>query len=348
MDTEYVLSYTGSEIEEKLGKIDSLENSVSEQIASAIPTSLKNPNALTINGVVYDGSEALTVDIADGEDGISPTVAVSKSGKVTTITVADVNGTKTATINDGENGRYVAQSEPPEDTSVLWIDTDDNSIVGNTASNPLYGKSISFNGDSICSGAENNGTLGGYGKIIADRNSMSYQNIAVGGAVITAELYSSSGNALPCISRTISNMDETADYAIVEGGINDSAFDAPMGAIIDGFSGELDETTYCGAFENMLKQLILRFPGKKIGYIAVHTNGDGFASGDDTNYYAMAKKCCEKWGVPFCDLNNTVPPLGRIPALRTAYTVNGDGVHPTDEGYRKLYCDKIEAWLKTL
>lgn len=41
-----------------------------------IPTSLKNPNALTItigdNVVSYDGSEAKTVEIANGSDGLSP------------------------------------------------------------------------------------------------------------------------------------------------------------------------------------------------------------------------------------------------------------------------------------
>ena len=40
-----------------------------------------------------------------GADGVSPTVAVSKSGKVTTVTITDKNGTKTATINDGADGK---------------------------------------------------------------------------------------------------------------------------------------------------------------------------------------------------------------------------------------------------
>lgn len=39
-----------------------------------------------------------------GKDGVSPTVAVSKSGKVTTISITDKNGTKTATVNDGQDG----------------------------------------------------------------------------------------------------------------------------------------------------------------------------------------------------------------------------------------------------
>lgn len=43
-------------------------------------------------------------DGEDGKDGFSPVVSVSKSGKVTTITITDATGTKTATINDGEDG----------------------------------------------------------------------------------------------------------------------------------------------------------------------------------------------------------------------------------------------------
>ncbi|MBR5874539.1 MAG: hypothetical protein IKY90_07405 [Oscillospiraceae bacterium] len=44
-------------------------------------------------------------DGKDGVDGFSPTVSVSKTGKVTTIRITDKNGTKTATINDGEDGQ---------------------------------------------------------------------------------------------------------------------------------------------------------------------------------------------------------------------------------------------------
>lgn len=40
-----------------------------------------------------------------GKDGISPTVTVSKSGKVTTVKITDKDGTKTATINDGADGK---------------------------------------------------------------------------------------------------------------------------------------------------------------------------------------------------------------------------------------------------
>ena len=41
-------------------------------------------------------------------------------------------------------------------------------------------------------------------------------------------------------------------------------------------------------------------------------------------------------------------PDGENWQLLDDYTANGDGWHPNELGYTKYYCDKIEAWLKTL
>ena len=165
---------------------------------------------------------------------------------------------------------------------------------------PLFGKKISLNGDSICN------SRGGYGKIIADRCGMEYQNISIGGGTIAAEQFSKEGVKRHWISRTICNMDEDADYAIVEGGVNDASlfgdYGSPvLGEISEGYNAELDDTTFYGAFESMLKQLIIRFRGKKIGYIAVHKMTARFSSEYEgkNNFYLAAKECCAKWGVPF-------------------------------------------------
>ena len=218
--------------------------------------------------------------------------------------------------------------------------------------NVLTGKKISLNGDSICKGS---GYEGGYGKIIADRNGMMYQNIAVAGGTI---MRNPDNPQKHCISETISNMDADADYIILEGGVNDAGLSHALGTITEGFTATLDTTTYAGAFENMLKQAILRFPGKKIGFVIVHKMTSGFLSTDDfgteETYYTIAKKCCHKWGVPYIDLNATTPLSRYIPELRDAYTMphatleQGDGWHPNEEGYKKYYCDKIEAWMKSL
>ena len=220
--------------------------------------------------------------------------------------------------------------------------------------NPLYGKIISFNGDSICYGA---GYKGGYGKIIADRNNMTCQNIAVGGATIAAETYYADGSPRHWISRTISRMREDADYVILEGGVNDSV-NSNIGSITDDYTAydSLDDTSFTGAFEKMIQDVYSRFPGKKVGYIAVHKMTRSFDSqGNSENRYNLAKKICEKWGFPFLDLNISCPPFGLLNTytaigsqLRSLYTKDGDGWHPNQDGYNKFYVPKIEAWLKTL
>jgi lysophospholipase L1-like esterase len=222
---------------------------------------------------------------------------------------------------------------------------------------PLFGKKISLNGDSICA-CQN----GGYGRIIAERCGMNYQNVAVSGATVTAETYSEEGAKRHWISRTIEMMDSDADFAILEGGVNDASLDGrleiPLGKMTAEYAGPFDDTTFIGAFESMLRQLLSRFPGKKVGYIAVHKMTPHFSSSykGDKNFYLAAKRCCEKWGVPFLDLNIAVPPFGfftengspELYEIRKRYTSHGDGWHPNKEGYEKYYCDKIEAWLKTL
>jgi lysophospholipase L1-like esterase len=174
---------------------------------------------------------------------------------------------------------------------------------------------------------------------------MTYENLGVGGGTITAESYYEDGRPRHWISRTIENMDIDADYILLEGGVNDSM--VSIGSISEGYTAELDDTTYCGAMESVCRQLITRFAGKKVGYIAVHKMTDNYA-GKDGDYCYLAQKCCEKWGVPFLNLNAMVPPLNYIPDLKSQYTSNGDGWHPNEAGYKKYYCDKIETWLTSL
>ena len=194
---------------------------------------------------------------------------------------------------------------------------------------------------------------------------MIYQNVGVSGGTITAEVVRKKGGFRHSVARTVSKMDADADYAILEGGVNDASlysddgYPLVVGKITEGYTEPLDDTTYCGAFESMLKELIIRFAGKKYGYIAVHKMTSHFSAdyeGED-NFYLIAKKCCEKWGVPFLDLCISCPPFAYFKndkdselykELCQKYTHNGDGWHPNKEGYEKYYCDKIEAWLKTL
>ena len=232
------------------------------------------------------------------------------------------------------------------------LETDILSVKNEYEKNPLRGKKVSFLGDSICAGSEVEGRyLGGYGRIIAERNGMVYENVAQGGATVTANTYTSEGLAKTWLCRKIETMSNDSDYAIIEGGINDAwhwqSHGLEIGSISNGYTAELDDTTYYGAFESMLKQLITRLKGKKIGYIAVPKIMPYYDSDRNApNFYHIAMECCAKWGVPVCDLNTIIPPTEFLNTLGNEHST--DGVHPTYEGYLQYYCDPIEAWLKTL
>ena len=254
--------------------------------------------------------------------------------------------------NDSVTPETLAEGVTAHDASgALIVGTAKPVVLGQIESNPLWGKKISLIGDSICAGADTpESYLGGYGRIIAERNNMTYQNLGQGGATVTAETYSiSTGTPKGWLCRKVADMDADADYAIIEGGVNDAWqwYDhgtITIGAITEGYNATLDDTTYYGAFESMLKQLVTKFQGKKIGYIAIPKTMNLYDSNRNVpNFYHIALECCAKWGVPVCDLNTITPPSV---CLGTAYVP--DGTHPNYEGYLKYYCDPIEAWMKTL
>ena len=201
----------------------------------------------------------------------------------------------------------------------------------------LNSKNIALNGDSICAGTGD--AVGGFGKLIADAENMTYQNIAVAGGSIS---YVSGRH---CIARTMGNLNNS-DYVIFEGGINDKALNVPFGEISSGYSASLDDTTFCGAFESCCKTLVENYTTCKYGYVFVHN----MALDPDWNavWRPTMKSILDKWGVPYIDLQTEIPPLNFIDSLKSIYTNNGDGWHPNLLGYETFYVDKITAWLKTL
>lgn len=218
--------------------------------------------------------------------------------------------------------------------------TSEGSGGGDTSSNPLKGKIATFTGDSICAGA---GYLGGYAGIIGDDYDMIIENIGVSdGTVVNWQ------NKF-CISESIEDMRSDADFVILEGGGNDADWGPqfiPVGTLTSGYDATLDRTTFAGAFEYMLKSAITKFPSAKIGYIFIHKCIANFDAPSGA-YHTMAISALEKWGIPYCDLNVMIPPLGYVDALKSAYTM-GDGIHPNEAGYRTFYAPKIVAFMQTM
>ena len=138
---------------------------------------------------------------------------------------------------------YEGEFQDINDIKDSTINLDNKSIeINKMEYNPLLGKKIACAGDSICYGV---GYTGGYAKIIAEENNMTYQNIGVGGATI---------KQVPehdWIGGMVENIDTSADYIIFEGGVNDPGNNVPLGVITTEMVGALDVETFCGAMEKL-------------------------------------------------------------------------------------------------
>lgn len=217
-----------------------------------------------------------------------------------------------------------------------------SNIIGVSELNPLTNKKMLICGDSIAYGGGR-----GYGILIGEKNSMQVTTHAIDGAIITIGGESTKSR----IYQQLLNGADGMDYVILEGGVNDMTNDN-LGEIEQSFTAQFNEETFCGSFEKIISTMIAKYPTAKMGYVAVHRikqwKDDNYTTWQDTGYYTKAVQICRKWGIPVCDLTHETPSLFEIKALKEAYTRNQDGWHPNEEGYRLFYCDKIEAWMKTL
>ena len=307
---------------------------------------------------------------------------------------ADTNNTETINddllhfYNDNANAKYVRFSYTGTYASQImfvngseypakYIAYNQKFYVGNTltdvekemllSQNPLFEKSIAFEGDSICYGST---VVGSYAQFIAENNNMTMVNNSRGGGTITSgimhgEQLTNRHSIVDGVEALVADKDKY-DYIIFQGGVNDKSLDVSkkeegfdnserkyveFGSITEGYTATLDKTTFCGAFETACKALARS--GKKVGYIFVHKifNDDLW----NKTYKPTMIEILEKWGIPYLDLETQVPPLNMDAELRNLYTIpstsdpsRGDGWHPNELGYKTFYVDKITAWLKTL
>lgn len=204
-------------------------------------------------------------------------------------------------------------------------------------SNYLSGKKIGAAGDSITQGINpGGGYFKNYAQIIAERNGMSAYNYGISGSTLSNVVGKN-----PFTGRW-NNMDANLDYLLIWFGWNDQAYSS-LGAITDTI-----DTTFYGAWNVILPQLITKYPKAKIGLIVPY-----LPAGKEAWQQAV-RDIGIKWGLPVLDLMDKNTPLiwlrndvdPTIAQLRRS-TFTYDGTHPNQDGYNYM-STFIEDFIKSL
>jgi len=234
---------------------------------------------------------------------------------------------------------------------------------------PLYKKIVVCDGDSICAGAtyDNPKRYGAwYGRLV-NNYQVSGHNYGVNGASIT-DLTSTtpSRHSVALNIDTIHTDYPALDYLILEGGTNDADLiggfngDTPPEGFgtwsdenVSDYNGSYDNTTFCGAVEELFYKAVTYYPNAKIGFIIPMQMGTLMVpTKRRRRYFDEIIKIAKKWHINVLDLWNICHADARVSAYYSGTEGDltkfyYDGQHPTSVGYDMLQ-PMIEAWMKTL
>lgn len=221
--------------------------------------------------------------------------------------------------------------------------------------NPLYGKTAIFFGDSLCHG--NGDAAGGWAGWIQKENpSMDCINCGIGGYTFLhgSEKWFDGGE-------NQASLPDDADYIIIQGftnGMYGKNPKKPLGTIDENdYSVTVQNcgtSTYSGEMEKFILQCLDRWSGKKLGFIISYKAA---AHLDSSNPYRQFTKqmlaCCRKYSIPVLNLQeeSTIPCYTQEDIdeyfYKKANAAHGDGIHLNAKG-NAIISSKIEAWMKTL
>ena len=214
-----------------------------------------------------------------------------------------------------------------------------------TVTDPLKGASAAFFGDSICMASthdKDHQWWGWAGRISAAYGLSTYINKGVDGASLST---CRPNNRIVNQLKDILNKRAKYTFLVLHGGTNDGMDSAPIGEMSDSFNvADFDTTTFAGGLEELFyyaKQYQKQVnPDVYIGYIInfkieATSWGPLMTTRGMAPYYALAKKICNKWGVPYLDLFSDSEFCKAF--KHTDKKLVPDGVHPSSAGYDILY-----------
>ena len=188
------------------------------------------------------------------------------------------------------------------------------------------------------------GQLCVYPFYIGNRTGIKVHNLAVNGATMT--VIPSSSKYQWAVDEHYQLVGEDADIVTIWIGVNDMFEGVPIGTI-----DSEDETTFYGAYNKVLKWLIVNRPYAKIGIVASFLCDEGFCT--------AVKNLGAKYGVPVLNFYDDPDLPVSIWSKRTdvsvevkdirheQYAVSKTNYHPSAK-FHELESYYIEEWLKTL
>lgn len=212
---------------------------------------------------------------------------------------------------------------------------------------PLSGKSALFVGDSISVGVSDTAMAYSWGGRIGIKYGMDWVNDSHGGANM-AEY--ADGHAKTIVEQIKLFGDRNFDYIVIEGGVNDAMNKMPLGTYGTSYDiNDFDDTTFAGALETAFAYAKEKWPTAHIGYIVTFRHRWEAGSKENTDpYYTAARAICQKWGVPYLDLNGETVEKELKVDIADDTTYISDGIHPTAAGYELLTQNYIEPWMLSL
>lgn len=232
--------------------------------------------------------------------------------------------------------------------------------ISNAGSQPIAGKKIAYNGDSIAESRLATGNTyngGAYAKMIADITGGTYNNIAHGGGILASAV--PSGTMPHSVVNTLASMSDDADLICFEGGINDYWRNVPLGDYTESdYTSTLDTATICGALETIFRQAKQKWVGKPICFVITHKikstvyvpNSAGYTW---TQVHEKLVGICKKYAIPFYDAFtdsglNAYDDIQNTTFLTANSTGVGDGCHPNALGYEKYYVPQLIALFNSI
>ena len=211
-----------------------------------------------------------------------------------------------------------------------------------TVGDPLKGSDGLFAGDSINHGltSRDEEGLAWAGRIARDTGLIS-TNVGKSGYHY-AHISSNYG---PISDLLEANKKNDFDYVVLQGGYNDVSKKVKLGKISNSYNPDtFDTSTFAGGLEYTIYNTI-KYHGDTaaIGYIVTFRVPK--AGGAEAEYYDLAKKICEKWGITFLDLYNNEKLNADLKYDTNEHT--NDNLHPDASGY-ELITPYVTEYMRTM